>query len=246
MQLLWAVIKERVPQIIWKILFGVSPEVNPSSWLGSKHQPVKLFGIHQSLAPLPSFSLWRKHGGHSSGFSRGVLFVMFYWLKLPGRLGAQNPLRMCAAFSKARNTTEFHRGVFLFVCLFRMSRTHDPKVASWSLGRSGGRMVCCRVHSLYLLLFGDDSSGMQSTPVILPKVQVAVYTKTGIHLWPNKVGLGCLFCPGIVWTFIRETSSHTASQGTLGHSCLSSLGCCGLTRLKEWNWCVRPDLHFKK
>ena len=37
------------------------------------------FTIHQSLALLLCFSLWAKHGSHSSGFSSGILFVKF-WL----------------------------------------------------------------------------------------------------------------------------------------------------------------------
>ena len=35
-----------------------------------------LFGIHQSFAPLLGLNWWAKHGGYSSGFLRGVLFVM--------------------------------------------------------------------------------------------------------------------------------------------------------------------------
>ena len=44
----------------------------------------------------------------------------------------------------------------------------------------------------------------------------------------------------------QETSSHSPHQGTLGHSRLSSLGHCGLILAKEWNWCARANLHFKK
>ena len=33
----------------------------------------------------------------------------------------------------------------------------------------------------------------------------------------------------------QEMSSHTTRQGTLGHSCLSSLSYCGLILAKEWN-----------
>ena len=33
------------------------------------------FGIHQSFAPFQCGSVWAEHGGHPSGFSRGVLFV---------------------------------------------------------------------------------------------------------------------------------------------------------------------------
>ena len=43
-----------------------------------------------------------------------------------------------------------------------------------------------------------------------------------------------------------ETSSHATCQGTLGHSCLSSLSHCGLILHKEWNLCARANLHFKK
>ena len=37
-----------------------------------------LFEIHQSVALSPWFSLWRKHGGHSSAFSCGILVVIFW------------------------------------------------------------------------------------------------------------------------------------------------------------------------
>ena len=47
------------------------------------------------------------------------------------------------------------------------------------------------------------------TPVILPNVQVAGYTKTRIHLWPNEVGVGWLcLCPDIVWEPFR-IRTHT-------------------------------------
>ena len=45
--------------------------------------------------------------------------------------------------------------------------------------------------------------------VIVPKVQVAGYTETRKHLWPNEVGVGWLCrCPGIVLELIRKRA-HT-------------------------------------
>ena len=59
-------------------------------------------------------------------------------------------------------------------------------------------------------------------------MQVAGYTLTRLHLWPNKVGVGWQCCPAIVWEPIMEMSSHATHQGTLGHSRPSLLNHCGL------------------
>ena len=50
------------------------------------------------------------------------------------------------------------------------------------------------------------------------KWQVAGYTWTCIHPWPNKVHVGWLCCRSIVWEPSREKSSHATCQGTLGHN----------------------------
>ena len=40
---------------------------------------------------------------------------------------------------------------------------------------------------------------------------------------------------------------HSPRQETLSNSHLSSLSHCGLILgLKQWSWCARADLHFKK
>ena len=62
------------------------------------------------------------------------------------------------------------------------------------------------------------------------------------HLWPNEVGVGWLCCPGIVWEPSREMSSNETRQGTLGHSCLSSLSQWEWSWPKKWN--ARADLHL--
>ena len=53
------------------------------SFVISTHAPLlslkALFRIHQSFAQLLGFSLWSKHGSHSSGFSLKALFVTI-WL----------------------------------------------------------------------------------------------------------------------------------------------------------------------
>ena len=108
------------------------------------------------------------------------------------------------------------------------------KVSSFSPGRSGWKI------SPPVLTFCADSYSVsvpphillvarKKTPVILPKVQVAGYTETRIHPWPNEVEVGWLCCcQGIVWEPIRKTSSRATRQGTFGHSRLSSLIHCGL------------------
>ena len=79
-----------------------------------------LSGVHQSLALLTCFSRWAKHGGHTSSFSRKILFVTFWldevadcdvligwscwfwrsdWLKTLRWLVARNPVRkLCVTF----------------------------------------------------------------------------------------------------------------------------------------------------
>ena len=112
-------------------------------------------------------------------------------------------------------------------------QTHDWKVASSRPGRTGGRTFVSRVNCLCWLLFGVCSTlcycnGTLKTPVILPKLQVADYTKTRIHPWPNKVGVGWHCCPCIVWEPTRETTSPATHQGTLCHNHLSLLSHYGL------------------
>ena len=99
--------------------------------------------------------------------------------------------------------------------------------------------------------------GLRSTPVLLqwhvkdtghlPKVQVAGYTNTCIHPWPNEVRVGWLCCcPGMVWEPIWKRAhmqlikEHSA---TIVSACRASVG---WSWHKEWNQCAQANLHFKE
>ena len=101
---------------------------------------------------------------------------------------------------------------------------------SWGLipDRNSGRTFFSRVNFLRSLLFS-----VRSTTVLLQwhvkdpgdaaKSAIGSWHmyKTCPHPWPTKVGVGQLYCPGIVWEPIRKPSSHATHQGTLIHSYLA-------------------------
>ena len=112
-------------------------------------------------------------------------------------------------------------------------RAPDWKVASSNPGWSGGRIFFSRltVCALIRCLFHPrvTAVGHKIPRSFLPKAQVAGYTWTHKHPWPNEAGVGWLCrCPGIVWEPYQATSSHATRQGTLSHSHFSSLSHCGL------------------
>ena len=65
----------------------------------SEHTPLLLlgffFGIHLSLPPLVCFSLWRKLGGHCSGFLHGILIAMLWLAEVHRWLAAGNLQLLC-------------------------------------------------------------------------------------------------------------------------------------------------------
>ena len=101
-------------------------------------------------------------------------------------------------------------------------------LVSLNPGKSGMRSFISRINFLCWLFFGVLSnpcycSGTLKTQVIQLKVQVAGYTKTHIHPWPNKVGVGWLCCPGIEWEPVRDDKlTHNLSRNTWSQS--SQLG----------------------
>ena len=65
---------------------------------------------------------------------------------------------------------------------------------------SSQELTLCADSYLVSVLPPCYCSGTKKTPVILSKAQLAGYTKTGIHLWPNAVRVGWLCCcPDTVW-----------------------------------------------
>ena len=60
-----------------------------------------LFETSQSFAVFLPFSRWSKHGGHSSWFSRGVLFVTFWLAEAARAIGSQEPCMRRWVLSKA-------------------------------------------------------------------------------------------------------------------------------------------------
>ena len=67
-------------------------------------------------------------------------------------------------------------------------------------------------------------SGTQKTWVIVPKVQVAGYTETCIHLWPSEVRVGWQYCENLS----RKQLTCNLSGNILSYSHLSSLSHCWL------------------
>ena len=103
--------------------------------------------------------------------------------------------------------------------------TRDQKVVSSNPGRSGRRLFFFRVNFVCWVFFD-----VHSTPVLQQwGVKPRSLCQKCIHSWPDEVRVGWLCCcPGILWELIRKTSSPATCQGTLSHSCLSSLSYCGL------------------
>ena len=100
-------------------------------------------------------------------------------------------------------------------------RARDRKVASSNPGRNDGRIFFSRVNFVCRLLFG-----VRSTPV-LPLWHVkdpghsARNADGRLHLnrhtpLTQRSRSWWLCCPGIVWEFIRETSSCATRQGHSG------------------------------
>ena len=81
-------------------------------------------------------------------------------------------------------------------------------------------------------------SGTKKTPVILPKVQVAGYTQTRVHPWPNEVGVGWLCrCAGIVWEPFRKRA-HTQLIRKHSDTVFSARwATVDWSLCKEWNKC---------
>ena len=77
-------------------------------------------------------------------------------------------------------------------------------------------------------------AGSYSASIPLPRYRRAkkcrwqTTSKHAYTLDSTKSEWAVLFCPGIVWAPIRETSSHATRQGTLVHKRPSSLYHCGL------------------
>ena len=63
-----------------------------------------------------------------------------------------------------------------------------------------------------------------------------------LYTWPDKIRVGWLCCPGIVWEPIRKTSSHTTRQVILGHLLAEPLWTD--PSIKKWNWYAQADLHL--
>ena len=115
-------------------------------------------------------------------------------------------------------------------------QTHDRKVVSLNPSRSGGRIFFSRVNFVCWLLLG-----VRSTP-LLPQWHVKDLghsTKSAgdrLHLnthtpltQRSRSGLTMPLSRQSVGIY-QETSLHATCQGTLSHSCLSSLGHYGLVR----------------
>ena len=86
------------------------------------------------------------------------------------------------------------------------------------VGRSSGRIFFSSVNFVCWLFLTRcpfqppryrSGTLKKKKTVVLPQMQVAGYTLTRIHPWPNEVGVVWLcLCPGIVWETIRRRA-HT-------------------------------------
>ena len=86
---------------------------------------------------------------------------------------------------------------------------------------SSGKLTFC-FDCYYIPLLCYHCS-MQTTLIILPKVQVAGYSETCIHPWCSEVRVGWLCCPSIGLKPIKVMNSHAIYQGMLIHSHRSHL-----------------------
>ena len=80
--------------------------------------------VYQSLL----FSLWGRHGGHSSGFSRGILFVTLWLAEAARMLGSLEPWVWSKRGKTHHSVIQCFSGDY-FVCLFFVigSRVGDAK-----------------------------------------------------------------------------------------------------------------------
>ena len=78
-----------------------------------------LFGIHQSFVLLLCFSLWIKHGGHTSGFSCWVLSVTFWSAEAAWVIGNLEP-------STYARTQRFLPGLLLLVLIMESRADVSP------------------------------------------------------------------------------------------------------------------------
>ena len=113
-------------------------------------------------------------------------------------------------------------------------QTRDGKVSSSNPGRSSGGIFLSRVNFVCWLLFGVCSTPILQQWHIKDPGHSAKSVGGRLHLnthtpWTqqSQSGLTMPLSQHSVGTY-QEMSPHATHQGTLGHSCLSSLSHCGL------------------
>ena len=144
------------------------------------------------------------------------VFILFFFLTLRSKLFLHqlvhhwkclkpdafqlSPLRFSGTLlSRLLQKSSGSQGSLLVECW-----TLDRKITSSNPSRSGRRIFFSRVNFLcWLLLLVCSTScyptGIEKTPVSLPKVQLAGYTLLCLRPWPSKATVGWLCCPGMVW-----------------------------------------------
>ena len=133
-------------------------------------------------------------------------------------------------------------------------QTHNQKVVSSNSGRGSGRIFFSRVNFARRLLLGVRSTHAAS--ILQWHVKGASHSPKSaggrLHLnmytpltHQSQSGLTMSLYRHTVGTY-QEMNSHASRQGTLNHSCLSSLSHHGLISCKEGNYCRGANLHLKK
>ena len=179
-----------------------------------------------------------------------------------GGISAQNAsgvrvLRSLMAFKKKKkwNVDGFAPLYTIFtsrIACWYKCQTQGRKIGHSNPDRSSRRIFFSRVNFVCWLSFS-----VCFTPV-LPQwhiedpghsaiVQVAGYTYTGIHSWPNEVRVGWLCCcPGIVWEPVRKWAHVQLIRVHSGRVISARWATVGWSWPKEWNWCAQANLRFKK
>ena len=76
----------------------------------------------------------------------------------------------------------------------------------------------------------------------------ALLTPARTYPWTNEVRAGWLYWPGTVWKFLHRENELTRNSSGNARQQSSQLAEPLWTDPwpKEWNWCARADLHFKR
>ena len=131
-------------------------------------------------------------------------------------------------------------------------RTRDRKVASSNPGRSGRRIFFSKINFLCWLLHGVRST--TRVTAVARKRPRSFCQKCRWQLNPNtqtsltyEVGVGWLCrCSGIVWEPIKKRARTQLARVQSATVVSARWATMDRSWPKEWNYCARANVYFKK